>query len=76
MIMKMMFELDAKIKEHDKKYEAFQKGKIKKREWNDYCMETLEELLEINKDVLDRLKNQWYNKEKQRRDKNENLQSN
>lgn len=39
------------------KKNQFDKGQISKQEWSDYCMEMLNKLMELNKDVLDRLKN-------------------
>lgn len=42
--------------EYQKKYEAYQKGLITDKEWKQICDEQLDNILEINKDTLKRLK--------------------
>lgn len=38
-------------------YDLYLKGYITDEEWSEYCIKTLKKLIEMNKDVLDRLKN-------------------
>ena len=44
-------------KEYKQKYKDFKKGKISRKEWENYCMEILEQLMKENQEVLQRLKN-------------------
>ena len=37
--------------------QLFQEGRIPEAVWIDYCLNTLEKMMEENKEVLDRLKN-------------------
>ena len=43
--------------EYVNKLNAFRAGKITEKEWREFCFEVLTEALEVNKDVLVRLKN-------------------
>lgn len=38
-------------------HDLYLKGYITDEEWSKYCIKTLKRLMEMNKDVLDRLKN-------------------
>lgn len=42
---------------YNKVYNWFQEGKVSEEIWNKFCMACLENLMEKNKEVLDRLKN-------------------
>lgn len=42
--------------EYQKKYEEYQKGLISDKEWHMICDEWMDSILELNKDVLKRLK--------------------
>lgn len=43
--------------EYVNKLNAFRAGEITEQEWREFCFEVLTEALEVNKDVLIRLKN-------------------
>lgn len=43
--------------EYVNKLNAFRAGEITEKEWRKFCFEVLTEALEVNKDVLIRLKN-------------------
>jgi hypothetical protein len=43
--------------EYVNKLNAFRAGKITEADWQKFCFEVLSEALEVNKDVLIRLKN-------------------
>ena len=41
---------------YEQMYADFRNGKITKEEWMDFCMEILEDLMEVNETILLRLK--------------------
>jgi hypothetical protein len=45
------------MKEYENKYQEFLNGILTELEWKNYCFSILSDLLEENKDVLIRLKN-------------------
>lgn len=45
------------IMDYEAKFKAYQMGIYTEKEWHEYCVEVLVKLMEINKDVLERLKN-------------------
>lgn len=43
--------------EYNKMYNLYKNGLLPDKEWNEYCFEMLEHLMNLNKKVLDNLKN-------------------
>jgi hypothetical protein len=41
---------------YDQMYKAVQEGKITEKEWSDFCMQMLSNIMDDNKDVFERLK--------------------
>lgn len=50
-------DMEAKIMTYDIMKDIYEKGIVTDKIWFEYCEKTLEELMEKNREVLDRLKN-------------------
>lgn len=49
--------MDPKIVKYNEMFAAVQAGQITEKQWADFCMEMLADIMEANKDVFVRLKN-------------------
>ena len=52
-----MIRMLKKIDNYAMMYQAYQNGDLTEEQWNDYCLGCLEELINDNKKVLEKLKN-------------------